>query len=86
MFRNKRFLILGWIVVGIILALYSIMMLISVFEGSLLVPIRILPGRPGGAVFPIAMIPLIVIALLVFLIWGIGKFQKYKKGKSDRRK
>ena len=76
--KRKRLLAVGWIFVGIVLLSYVVVMLIAVLQGNSLMPVKIVPGGRGGAVFPIMIIPLLLGLIVVAAFWI---FRRIRQGK-----
>ncbi len=67
---NRRILILiGWCLFGVIFVGFFAIMLIAVFSGDGLTPIKLVPGGRGGRWLPVTAIPVLIALIVVLWFW-----------------
>ncbi len=77
---KKKVVVVGWTLLGVLLVLISMIAIIAIMEGDGARPWKLVRGSKGGALFPAALMPILLAAIVIGFFW-----LRRRLGKKTRR-
>ncbi len=77
---KKKIVVIGWTLLGTLLFLVLVIAMIAIMEGDGARPWKLVRGGKGGALFPAALMPILLAAIVIGFFW-----LRRRLGKKTRR-
>lgn len=81
---KKKIIVIGWAMLSLLLASIFAITIIAIMEGDGLHPWKLVRGGRGGTVFPVALLPVFLVAIAIGLYWIKRRFFSSKKEDQKR--
>jgi uncharacterized membrane protein len=73
---KKKIVVVGWTLLGILLVLIFMISIVAIMEGDGARPWRLVRGGKGGALFPAALMPILLAVIVIGFFWLKRRFGK----------
>lgn len=81
---KKKIVVIGWTLLGVLLLSMVIIATIAIMEGDGARPWKLVRGGKGGALFPAALMPILLVVIVIGFFWMKRHFGKKTRRNATR--